>query len=271
MPVKNDAEKRWVELEFVLPGTPEQLWHAMATGPGISAWFTTTTVEERVGGTIAFDFGGGAVSQGTITGWQPPARLTYEEHEWSSGAPPVATEITIRSRSGDACVVRLVHSLFTSEDTWDDELEGFEAGWPGFFEVLRAYLQHFAGQKAVSFRVSGSERGTHHEAWRHVSEALGVSGPNIGEQRAAPADAPTLAGTVERVQQGAKTCEVMLRLDRPAPGIAEIGTYTYAGKARFAVSFFLYGDRAAEAAAEIEPQWRAWMARRFPDADATQS
>lgn len=267
MPVKNDAEKRWVELDVVFPGTPEQLWHAMATGPGISAWFTTTTVDAREGGAIAFDFGGGAVSRGTITAWQPPARLCYEEREWKQGAPPVATEITVRARSGDTCVVRMVHSLFTTEDTWDDELEGFEAGWPGFFEVLRAYLRHFAGQKAAAFRASGVVAGTHHDAWREVSLALGLSGPNVGEHRTTPVDAPTLTGTVERVQQGAKTCEVMLRLDHPAPGIAEVGTYSWGGKARTAVSVYFYGDGAAEAAAEAEPQWRAWMAKRFPESE----
>ncbi|PCC72234.1 Uncharacterized conserved protein YndB, AHSA1/START domain [Nannocystis exedens] len=271
MPVKNDTEKRWVELDVVFPGTPEQLWRAMATGPGISAWFTPTTVDERKGGAIAFDFGGGAASRGTITEWHPPSRLCYEEHEWSSGAPPVATEITIRARSGDDCVVRMVHSLFTTEDTWDDELESFEAGWPGFFEVLRAYLSHFPDQKAVAFGASGVHPGTHHDAWREVSAALGLSGPNVGEQRSTPVDAPTLVGTVERVQQGMKTCEVMLRLERPAPGIAQVGTYSYGGKARAAVSLYFYGDRSAEAAAEVEPQWRAWMAKRFPESTGDSS
>ena len=29
-------------------------------------------------------------------------------------------------------------------DEWDDQLESFESGWPGFFEVLRIYLRHDA-------------------------------------------------------------------------------------------------------------------------------
>jgi len=58
MPLKrDDSGRRWVEMEFLVPGTPEQVWQAIATGPGMSAWFTTTQVEERVGGTISFDFG----------------------------------------------------------------------------------------------------------------------------------------------------------------------------------------------------------------------
>ena len=54
---KDDSGRRWVEMEFLVPGTPEQVWHAIATGPGMSAWFTPTTVEEKVGGAITFHFG----------------------------------------------------------------------------------------------------------------------------------------------------------------------------------------------------------------------
>ena len=60
MPLKKDDDgRRWVELEFLVPGTPEQVWQAIATGPGMSAWFTPTTVDECVGGAIEFDFGEG--------------------------------------------------------------------------------------------------------------------------------------------------------------------------------------------------------------------
>ncbi len=42
MPMKrDDSGRRWVEMEFLVPGTPEQVWQAIATGPGMSAWFTT--------------------------------------------------------------------------------------------------------------------------------------------------------------------------------------------------------------------------------------
>jgi hypothetical protein len=157
-------------------------------------------------------------------------------HGWSGEAPPVATEITIRSRSGDQCVVRMVHSLFTSGDSWDDELEGFESGWPGLFEVLRVYMRHFAGQKASSLRASSSHPGTPAEAWRSLSAALGLAGADVGERREAPSEAPRLAGTVERVQHGGETCEQMLRLDRPGPGVALVGTYRHAGSARVGVS-----------------------------------
>ncbi|KYF82599.1 ATPase [Sorangium cellulosum] len=264
MPIKSDAKRRWVELELIVPGTPEQVWRAIATGPGISAWFAPTTADERVGGKIEFTFGEGAASSGTITAWEPPSRLEYEEHGWSEGAPPLATEFVVSGRSGGECLVRLVHSLFTSKDAWDDEIEGFESGWPGFFRVLRLYLRHFADQRAAAARAMSAYPGAHAEAWKQLATALGVSGPNLGERRSAPAGAPPLVGTVEHVEQSDQTCEVLLRLEQPAQGVALLGSYPWEDKARIAVSLFFYGDRAAETAAELEPRWRAWLEARFP-------
>lgn len=264
MPIKRDANRRWVELEFVVPGTQEQVWRAIATGPGISAWFAPTTADERVGGKIEFTFGEGAASSGTITAWEPPSRLEYEEHGWSEGAPPLASEFVVSSRSGDKCVVRLVHSLFTSSDAWDDEIEGFERGWSGVFRVLRLYLRHFADQRAASARAMSASPGTHAETWKQLATALNLSGPNLGERRSAPAGAPPLVGTVEHVDQGDGGCEVLLRLEQPAPGFAHIGSFPWEDKARISVSLFFYGDRAAATAAELEPRWRAWLEARFP-------
>jgi uncharacterized protein YndB with AHSA1/START domain len=142
MTVKRDATTgaRTVELELEVPGTPEQVWHAIATGPGITAWFVPTEVDEREGGAITFDFGPEIGGSAVVTAWEPPRRFAYEEREWMPGAPPVATEIHVEARGGGRCVMRMVHSLFTSSDEWDDQLEGFENGWPPFLHVLKGYL-----------------------------------------------------------------------------------------------------------------------------------
>jgi uncharacterized protein YndB with AHSA1/START domain len=52
--VDETTGRRSVELEFDLPGTPEQVWQAIATGPGITCWFVPSEVEERKGGKVAF-------------------------------------------------------------------------------------------------------------------------------------------------------------------------------------------------------------------------
>jgi uncharacterized protein YndB with AHSA1/START domain len=137
MPVKKDASgRRSVQAEVEVPGTPEEVWQAIATGPGISSWFVPSEVDGRVGGTAVSHFGPGNSmdSAGTITTWEPPRRFVVETKE---GPGPVASEWTVETRSGGTCVVRVVHSWFASSDDWDNPFEGHEHGWRAFFNILR--------------------------------------------------------------------------------------------------------------------------------------
>lgn len=52
MPVRRDATGNCsVEAQVDVPGTPEDIWSAIATGLGISQWFVPSEVEGRIGGT----------------------------------------------------------------------------------------------------------------------------------------------------------------------------------------------------------------------------
>jgi uncharacterized protein YndB with AHSA1/START domain len=267
MAVKKDAlDRRWVEMEIIVPGTPEQVWRAIATGPGISAWFVETELEERVGGKLTFNFGSMGSSNGTVTGWEPPRRFAYEERGWNGDAPPVATEVALTARSGGQCLVRMVHSLFASTAEWDDQLEGFEAGWPGFFAVLQTYLAHFPGKTAAVLRIAGAAQEGQVEVWSRLTSALGLSGVNVGERHEAPAGAPRIAGVVERVRQDAKTREILLKLDQPGPGIAVVSTFAFEGKAQASLSFYLYGERAQELAERQREPWTKWFEALVPKA-----
>lgn len=263
MPIKkDDTGKRWVEMEFITPGTPDQVWQAMATGPGNSAWFTSATVEERAGGEIVFDFGAHGTQKAEVTTWEPPHRFGYVERDWSKGAPPVATEITITARSGDRCVVRMVHSLFSSEDDWDDQMEGFEQGWPGFFEVLRLYLAHFAGQPAASFMAMASVEGDDLAVWKGYLQDLGLAGADVGESRSMPAHPEALAGVIERVEQGRQIRYVLMRLDAPSAGVAIAGTYRAGPRVNVSMTVYYYGEHADAHARASERRWREWLSAR---------
>src|SRR5688572_18576331 len=107
MPVKKEPSgRRSVDAEAEVPGTPEEVWRAIATGPGISSWFVPTRVEERVGGEIMANFGPNMDSLAKITAWDPPRRLVADNAEdGGPGSPTVATEWTVEARSGGTCVV----------------------------------------------------------------------------------------------------------------------------------------------------------------------
>lgn len=264
MPIKKDATgKRWVEMEVVVRGTPEQVWQAIATGPGITAWFTKATVDERVGGAVQFNQGSSGTTTGEVTAWEPPLRFAYVESELGEGVPPLATEITVTSRTGGTCVVRLVHSLFASTDDWDDQLEGYESGWPGFFEVLRLYLSHFAGCKSASFSVAATVNAPQLAVWKELTDALDLAAANVGEMRATPRMPGVLSGTVERVQQSAFERYILLRLAAPAPGVASIGIYGDATTTTAGMSLYFYGDDAERRVASSEGAWRDWFSEKF--------
>lgn len=264
MPIeKDESGKRWVEMQLLLPGTPEQLWQALATGPGYRGWFAKTKIDGQVGGKVQFDFGDGTTSSGEVTTWEPPHRFAYVERDWEKDAPPIATEITITARSGDRCVVRMVHSLFTTADSWDDQVEGFESGWTGLFEVLRVYLAHFVGQEAAAFWVMTPTKTDSLAAWQKLCDALGIAGASVDERRSADFGAESWACVVEHVHQDAKQRYYLLRLERPRPGIALVGTYASGETTRVSVSRYFYGDDAEAQAAQAEPAWRDWLRTTF--------
>jgi hypothetical protein len=66
---------RSVEVAIDVPGTPKEVWRAIATGPGFTAWFVPTRIEERGGGAVAFEMAPGMESKGIVKVWEPPPPL----------------------------------------------------------------------------------------------------------------------------------------------------------------------------------------------------
>jgi uncharacterized protein YndB with AHSA1/START domain len=266
MSVKKEASgRRSVQVEVEVPGTPEEVWQAIATGPGISSWFVPAAFEERDGKPVAMklNFGPGMESRSEVTTWDPPRTFAAQGKGWG-GSPPIATEWSVEARAGGVCLVRVVNSLFASTDDWDNRLEATESGWPGFFRTLRIYLAHFRGQLSAIMQFVAPVPGTEAEAWETLTEALGVKGLRVGQRCTAPAGAPAFSGVAEYVTQS--PYDALLRLDKPGPGVAALGTFSFpgGGQSMVAINFYLYGDRAAETVAHVTPLWQAWIQERFP-------
>src|SRR5438046_9976368 len=106
MSVKKEASgRRSIKVEVEVPGTPEEVWQAIATGPGISSWFVPTEFEERDGKPVAvkMNFGPGMESRAVLTGWDPP-RMFNGQGECCGGSPPIATEWSVETRAGGGCL-----------------------------------------------------------------------------------------------------------------------------------------------------------------------
>jgi uncharacterized protein YndB with AHSA1/START domain len=274
MAVKREASgRRSVEMELEVQGTPEQVWEAIATGPGISSWFVRTEVEEREGGRMLFDFGPGLQSPAVVTRWDAPRAFGYEEREWLPGAPPVATEVTVEARAGGTCVIRMVHSLFASEDTWDDQLGSFEKGWPVFFAILKLRLSRYAGEPFAAVRVTRSLDVPEADAWNALARDLGLLGVSAGQRVESRAPAPTLVGAVRHVIAG-RHHEAFVDLERPAPGLALVQLYRWADTGSLSIALYLFGADAPAVAGREQPAWQAWCERALetlPSGGSTRS
>jgi uncharacterized protein YndB with AHSA1/START domain len=261
MSVKKEPNgRRSVQVETEVPGTPEQVWQAIATGPGVGAWFVPSEIDGRVGGTVTSHFGGGMDAVATITEWDAPHRFTAEG-KWGPNAT-VATEWIVEARDGGTCVVRVVHSLFAETDEWDDQLAGTESGWPSFFKILRVYLEHFAGQPSSLIQLVAMAP-ANSGAWEKLAASLHVTGATPGERRNAGAGVPPLSGIVETVEDGPHP-QVLLRIDLPAPGAAFVGACPAGENVFVSMSIYLYGDTAPAVAARDEAAWTSWMTGLFP-------
>lgn len=265
MSLKKEASgRRSIQVEVEVPGTPEEVWQAIATGPGISSWFVPTKFEEQDGKPVAvkMNFGPGMESRAEITSWDPPHTFIGEAPGWMPEMPSMATEWTVEAREGGVCIVRVVNSFFASKDDWDNQLEGTEHGWPTFFRTLKLYLTHFRGQRSAIMQKMVPVAGTQAEAWETLTSALGLQGVKVGQRCTAPAGVPALSGVVEHATQDPN--DILLRLDKPCPGVAAVGTFDCGGSIMAALNFYLYGDKAAETAAQESPRWDAWFQERFP-------
>ena len=166
-------------LDAQVPATPEQVWDAVATGPGISAWFVGRT--EVDGETVRTSFGDGWIPAGTVTAADEPHRFAYRSDTAADGRF-VAYEYLIEGRAGAATVLRTVTSGFLPGDDWADEFEAMRYGTELFFHTLTDYLRHFPGRRATPVTTFGPPVTDWPAAWRRLHAALGLGpAPSPGD------------------------------------------------------------------------------------------
>ena len=137
-----------------VPASPEEVWAAIATGPGIDSWFMGhSEVQPGSGGTVRTVFGA-YTPELDITAWDPPRRFGYRSGEAPDGRF-IAYEFLIEGRGGGSTVLRAVTSGFIPGDDWADEYEAMMAGGDGYFRTLLEYLAHFGGRFAVPVTAFG--------------------------------------------------------------------------------------------------------------------
>ena len=161
-PDQPDRVEHRMERTYEVAATPEQVWDAIATADGISAWMVPTRLDPQIGGEVSFDLGG------FRSHWcrhrlhtEPAIRVrrtvaddeamrdwvaTVADHEPItdhdlSSVTPIATEFLIESASGGSCVIRVVTSAYGSGADWENEFFAeMIAGWVAILDNLATHF-----------------------------------------------------------------------------------------------------------------------------------
>ncbi len=253
------SDDRSLELEIEVPGTPEEVWRAIATGPGISSWYVPHTVEEREGGAVSASFGAGPEMQiaGRVAAWEPPHRVVFVGEEGGSG---LAFEWLVEARDGGSCVVRLVNTGFGSGEEWDAQYDGLAEGWKLFLLNLKLHLTHFEGQNATAMLPMAMWSGQQEQIWADLTGALGLPvAPAVGDRVRVTADeAPPMAGVVADTS----SWRMALIVDEPAPGTAFLAVEGVGDQVGVSIWSYLYGSAGAAAVQRDRPRWQQWLDQR---------
>lgn len=200
--------------EIDLRATPEQVWEAIATGPGIDSWFMgKNEVEPREGGkaTMAMP---GFTAESTVTTWDPPHRFAYRSAPDENGGF-MAFEYLIEGRDGGSTTLRLVHSGILTGD-WEAEYDALRKGNPLYLRTLAQYLEHFPGRTAVPVAAFGPQQPDQDTVWAGLTRAVGLPEQvREGDKAHFTVAGQTIDGVVDTVLAltflGVRTDDALLR------------------------------------------------------------
>ncbi|GAC1318244.1 MAG: SRPBCC domain-containing protein [Chloroflexota bacterium] len=123
--------------EIELPGTPDQVWAAVATSEGNEAWLFPNPIAPGQGS---------HASDGitTTTAWDPPHHFAVrsEQGDWFN-----ALDFEIEGQGGTT-LLRYVHGGIFVDD-WDSQYDAVSQHTDFYLHTLSEYLGHFAGRKAT--------------------------------------------------------------------------------------------------------------------------
>ncbi|MQY25895.1 SRPBCC family protein [Nocardia aurantia] len=240
------AEPFEIELETTLPASPDEVWAAIATGPGIDSWFMGhNEVEAREGGVAAMDTGGQR-EEALITAYEPGKRFATRTPTAEDGRF-MAFEYLIEGRDQGSTVLRAVHSGMLGDD-WEDEYDALRRGWPFHLHTLTEYLRHFPGRTATPV-FAAAPGGT--EVRAALIRALTLPTPvTVGDRvHAEPAGLPSLDGEVtwsDDERFAIRTADGLYSFHYGLPGVAVMFHH-------------LFGPDTTGA----EPAWQHWLTNLF--------
>jgi len=223
--------------EVELPATPEEVWQAVATTAGNSAWLFPSEIDP--------DGRDAAV-------WDPPRHFVVRQQsgDWFN-----ALEFEIEGGDGSTTTLRYAHSGIFMDD-WDTQYDAVQQHTDFYLHTLGQYLEHFEGRPATYIGggpggLQGPEASAAPDGFDRLKQALGLAAAP------APGDAVTVT------PQGLAPFDAMI--DYASPNFLGVrtgdGLYRFFGRNAFGapvgMSIHLFGD--AVDADQITQDWQTWL------------
>jgi uncharacterized protein YndB with AHSA1/START domain len=151
---------RTVDLTIDIDATLEEVWQALTTGEGIARWFAPhAAVTPGEGGSVSVGWNPKEMWETPIAVWEPQRHMQTASEMPSNdgGVVRLAVDYYLEAHGGRVRV-RLVHSGFDDSGSWDDYIDGLDAGWSYFLFNLKHALERHRGvervQQSARFRTT---------------------------------------------------------------------------------------------------------------------
>jgi hypothetical protein len=150
-----------IRREVELPATPEEVWEAVATGPGTSSWLFPE-----------------APGSNDLVETDRPRR--YAVRTEGEGGYFNALEFVIEAREGGTAVLRYVHSGVFDDEGWDTQYDAVNTHTDFYLHTLGQYLEHFSPKTATYVGggpdgINGPEASSSPDAFETLKRTLGAS------------------------------------------------------------------------------------------------
>lgn len=144
---------RTIEESIDIKAAPESVWRALTDPAEIARWFATSvTGADGVGNTLELRWGEQFVWPMVVRVWDPPKHVRLEDRY-----PAIATldpsskselfiDYFIEPIGGGATRLRVVHSGFARDASWDGLYDSTSCGWRCEIAALKFYLERCAGR-----------------------------------------------------------------------------------------------------------------------------
>ncbi|WP_328321966.1 SRPBCC domain-containing protein [Kribbella sp. NBC_00382] len=150
------TEERRIEAEIPLDATPDEVWEAIATEAGLTAWFAPMDPAPDENGVSA---------DGVVLRWEPGIGFAIQ-------AETSAFEYLIEPQDDGSSILRFVQTGFLGDD-WEAEYEATARGWDLYFHTLQLYVSGFHGAPATYVVAEGPAWSGTPEAWQKLRDAVG--------------------------------------------------------------------------------------------------